>query len=88
MTRTGVGFKNEIGNKYGTLTVRKFIGKKGKSGHTSWMCECDCGGTHIATGTSLREGHVLHCKECRKSTGSPTEEESVQVLQPITLGRT
>lgn len=70
MTRTGVGFKNEIGNKYGTLTVRKFIGKKGKSGHTSWMCECECGGTHIATGTSLREGHVLHCKECRKNYNS------------------
>lgn len=59
-------FKNEIGNKYGTLTVVRYVGKTGSAGHTSWICECDCGGTHVTTGTSLREGRVLHCKECER----------------------
>lgn len=63
-------FKNEIGNTYGTLTVFRYVGKTGSAGHSTWECLCECGGTHVATGTSLREGHVLHCNECRKNYSS------------------
>lgn len=57
-------FKDEIGNTYGTLTVVEYIGVSG-IGHSTWKCTCDCGGMHTATGTALREGKCLHCKECR-----------------------
>lgn len=58
-------FKNEIGNKYGTLTVVRYIGKIGSNGHSTWECLCECGGSHVATGTTLREGKCLHCPACR-----------------------
>lgn len=58
-------FKNEIGNKYGTLTVIGYAGKTGSAGHSTWNCLCDCGGSHVATGTTLREGKCLHCPACR-----------------------
>lgn len=60
-----LNFKNEVGNRYGTLTVVEYIGSVG-IGHAKWLCSCDCGGTHEATGTTLRSGKCVTCKDCRK----------------------
>ena len=49
---------DEIGHKYGLLTVIKQDTKYGKA---AWLCQCDCGNTKIATGSDLRTGKVTSC---------------------------
>ena len=52
--------KNEIGNKYGRLTVLERAGNN-KNGNAQWFCECECGNTGIFLGTRLRNGHTKSC---------------------------
>ena len=49
---------NEIGNRYGFLTVAK---QTTKNGHAAWLCQCDCGNTRIELGTQLRAGRAKVC---------------------------
>ena len=62
--------KDEIGNKYGHLTV---IARAGSTpdGQALWECECDCEAkTHLnVTGSNLRRGHTLSCGCDRRSHG-------------------
>ena len=56
---------NEIGNKYGKLTVIERVGSD--SDHKAlWRCKCDCGNEIITTGKRLRNGTVRSCG-CLKS---------------------
>ena len=61
--------KNEIGNKYGKLTVIAYAGSKGKQG-LNWVCKCECGNQVIRNGISLRQynknNHTSMCDECAK----------------------
>lgn len=66
---------NEIGNKYGKLTVIEFVGTN-KEGKALWRCTCDCGNEKITTGKSLRKGLVLSCG-CLHSKG---EEKINKIL--------
>lgn len=52
--------KEMTGQRFGKLTVIERSGAD-KDGSAMWMCLCDCGGTRLATGHSLRRGHVLSC---------------------------
>lgn len=51
--------KNEIGNRYGKLTViaRDHSDKNG----IYWKCKCDCGNECIVRGSHLRSGHTTSC---------------------------
>lgn len=55
--------KNEIGNRYGKLTVVEFshVRKRGNSSNAFWLCACDCGMTTVVSGTYLRKGHTTSC---------------------------
>ena len=57
--------KEEIGNKYGRLTVVKRAGlkKRGCKKLASWYCLCDCGNPKLieVIGTDLRTGDVKSC---------------------------
>lgn len=66
---------NEIGNKYGKLTVIEFVGTN-KEGKALWRCTCDCGNEKITTGKSLRKGLILSCG-CLHSKG---EEKINKIL--------
>ena len=66
---------NEIGNKYGKLTVIEFIGTN-KEGNALWRCSCDCGNEKVTTGKSLRKGLALSCG-CLRSKG---EEKLSRIL--------
>lgn len=58
--------KDEIGNKYGKLTV---IEKSNKhTHHNYWVCECECGSIVEVNGTYLRNGHTKSCG-CIRSWG-------------------
>ena len=50
---------DELGNKYGSLTViQKAIDKNGRG---AWLCQCDCGNTKIVRGPDLRKGKITSC---------------------------
>lgn len=50
---------NELGNRYGLLTV---IGStKDKNNKTVWVCQCDCGNIKILRGHDLRKGNNKTC---------------------------
>lgn len=57
-------FKNEIGNRYGTLVVVEYAGRSKRC--AVWKCLCDCGEFHEAKGNDLRQGKCTRCKECRR----------------------
>ena len=48
------------GNKYGRLTVNKYVGKT-KSRCTLWECKCDCGNIIIAKKSNLISGNTKSC---------------------------
>ena len=52
--------KNEIGNKYGRLTVIERAEKQGIRG-ALWKCQCNCGNIIIVSGGDLRNGSVQSC---------------------------
>lgn len=50
----------EIGNKYGLLTVLQENGKS-KNGHIRYVCKCDCGTEKIFSINHLRNGNIQSC---------------------------
>ena len=68
--------KDEIGNKYGHLTVIARAGSD-NGGRALWECECDCPAhTHIiVTGDNLRRGHTQSCGCERRSHGELAVEQ-------------
>lgn len=52
--------KNEVGAKYGRLTVLKYAGQS-KNHRALWKCQCDCGNIVTVTGHDLRSGHTKSC---------------------------
>ena len=52
--------QEEIGKKYGHLTVESFYGKT-EAKKNLWLCKCDCGNTTIVPTGHLRSGSVNSC---------------------------
>lgn len=52
--------KNEIGNKYGLLTVIDRVASN-KNGRARWLCQCECGNTIEVLGVTLRNGATQSC---------------------------
>lgn len=75
--------KEEIGHKYGHLTVIARAGST-KRGAALWECECDCGNPNhvITTGDNLRRGHTVSCGCERNSHG---ELQVIQLLKDNNL---
>ena len=68
---------DEIGNKYGRLTV---IDKAPpKDNRTMWRCRCDCGNECIVAGKSLRTGSTQSCGCLQKDKAS---EANLKPLLP------
>ena len=53
---------NEIGNKYGKLTVlEKALRPEGRPAGAYWLCQCECGNQKVIRGADLRAGSVNSC---------------------------
>ena len=52
-----MALKNEIGNKYGALTVIA-RGPNTNEGRAQWVCECECGNQTVVLGKNLRSGNT------------------------------
>ena len=50
---------DEVGNKYGMLTVESYA--YSQDGKVYWNCVCDCGAKHITRGEYLRSGQSKSC---------------------------
>ena len=55
---------NEVGNRYGKLTVLRRV--ENKDTVATWLCRCDCGNETETRGTSLRAGKTKSCG-CRRA---------------------
>ena len=66
-----INYKNEIGNKYGHLTVLREVKNRDKGPHVYWECQCDCNNHTIIVvdGTKLRNGHTRSCGCLAQSNG-------------------
>ena len=54
--------KNEIGNKYGKLTILERAPKpEGRPKGAYWLCKCECGNQKVVRGADLRAGGVNSC---------------------------
>lgn len=47
------------GQRFGRLAVLKRDGTRGK--RTTWLCQCDCGNTHVTTTSYLRSDTIHSC---------------------------
>lgn len=57
------GAINEIGNKYGRLTVKMRAPYNSKSNQILWLCDCECGTKNYPVlGESLRNGLTKSCR--------------------------
>ena len=72
--------KDEVGNKYGHLTVLEQATKPitNNSFHVFWKCQCDCPNQTIiiVDGTKLRNGHTQSCGCLAQSRG----ENAIETL--------
>ena len=59
---------DEIGNRYGLLTVLKRCGSI--CGKATWLCKCECGKDIITAGADLRNGHTKSCGCLRRGPGA------------------
>lgn len=78
-THCGCSFpniKNEIGNRYGHLTVISKDKMSSNDRHAKWICQCDCGNIVSVSGHNLRNYSVQGCGCSRRSQG----EEEIQNL--------
>lgn len=63
-----VHFKDLSGQKFGLVTVEKFVGISAHK-HTQYLCRCECGNTFIADRSNLVAGHYSSCGcKLRKQT--------------------
>ena len=62
-------FVDITGQKYGMLTVLKFIERKNLQ--SLWLCKCDCGREVVVNANNLRKGHTRSCGNHR------THEENI-----------
>lgn len=80
--------KNEIGNKYGKLTIlRRAKEEEIKATNRTrifWFCICDCGNTVVVASDSLRSGNTTSCG-CIKSRMEIWFKEALKQYPDITV---
>lgn len=75
-------FINIVGKKFGKLTVVVRY-ENSKNGQTRFFCKCDCGGSTIARGYSLRKGTSLSCGCFQKEKNIFTHITHGMSLDPL-----
>lgn len=72
-------FINEIGNRYGKLTVIAYDEELSIEKHRAqWVCKCDCGNIITTSSKCLRENHTISCGCQKRSLG---EENITTILE-------
>lgn len=71
--------KDEVGRKYGKLTVIDMDIERDKHGRVKWFCECECGNIKSISGADLRSGNTQSCG-CLTGT-SRGEQKIIDILE-------
>lgn len=74
--------KNEIGKRYGYLTVIKRIDSKRAAAR--WLCQCDCGNFTEVDGSHLRNNSVQSCG-CKRHEGNNGFDEMGKIYGKLTV---
>ena len=74
--------KDEVGKKYGYLTVIKRI--TGDRAAARWLCKCECGNFTEVDGCHLRNGNVQSCG-CKRHEGNNGFDELGKVYGKLTV---
>lgn len=53
------GIKDLTGQRFGSLTAKKYVGAK--DGDAKWLCQCDCGNESIVYANNLKRGTTKSC---------------------------
>ena len=53
--------KDKTGKRFGAVVVVKQVPGRNKSGHTLWLCICDCGETKVVVTNELRKNGISSC---------------------------
>lgn len=56
--------KNEVGNRYHSLTV--IDSAESMNGYARFLCKCDCGNELVVRGSDLRSGNTKSCGRCKR----------------------
>jgi hypothetical protein len=67
---SGISAEQEIGKKYGRLTIIKIIDKTEYSTNSRALCKCECGGFTETAIINLKNGHTQSCGCLVKEVGS------------------
>lgn len=78
-------YKDETGKTYGKLTVLARAGTS-RDGLYTWLCQCECGGQAIVSGSSLRRGITRSCGCLRRKTKRSKDETGNTYGQLTVLG--
>jgi hypothetical protein len=72
------------GKRFGRLVVQERVlcGE-----HVTWLCKCDCGGTKIVRGQSLRQGRCKSCGCLHKESTRPNKLASGEAAMNILYSR-
>jgi hypothetical protein len=49
------------GQRFGRLVAIELAPRPWPSGNARWLCQCDCGQMHVASGSNMRTGRVRSC---------------------------
>jgi len=87
---------NEIGKKYGKLTVVRRAENYKKNGSAQWYCICDCGNQNEikVRAHALRSGHTKSCgclvveKTKETHTNKTVSEKTIKKMSKATKGQT
>lgn len=66
-TRRAHNFKDIAGQRFGRLTAIEPLARAPKT-RQMWRCQCDCGGTVVTAGSSLRRGITRSCGCIRRES--------------------
>ena len=71
--------KDEVGQRYGRLTVLERSGSKRRA--AAWLCQCDCGARTTVGGDKLRRGETRSCG-CGARGGQPVHGHAASKTSP------
>ena len=69
--------KDMSNQKVGRLTVIERAGSN-KRGDALWLCKCDCGNSHIAKGSDLRNGNTKSCGCLHREIASELNHKDIK----------
>ena len=75
--------KDLTGQRFGKLVARKIVGKDEKN-RMIWFCECDCGGSKVASAESLRNIKGTRSCGCLRKKEKSEVDIAEELGVPIT----